>query len=162
MRFDPGSGQIVSIRADSAQEDTLPEDEIGALMVDRSGLLWVGTLTDGVTTTDPNGARFAFISDSDATHEQRYTNSVRSLYQAPDGALWIGTDGDGVKRYDLASGPVHRLPDRSCARRCRPTWQRTTSGSMPCSRPAGKRSGWAPTSGCTGSILRTGARACSP
>ena len=103
LLYDPQSGATVAIHANPAQVDTLPEDEVSVLLVDRSGLLWVGTWTAGVAVTDSHGARFSFISDPDPAHMQRYTNSVRSMYQSPDGALWIGTDGDGLKRYDFAT-----------------------------------------------------------
>ena len=103
LRFDPDSGATIAVRANGAQSDTLPEDEVSALLVDRSGLLWVGTWTAGVALTDANGARFTYISDPDPAHAQRFTNRVRSLYQATDGGLWVGTDGDGIKRYDLGA-----------------------------------------------------------
>ncbi len=103
LRYDPDSGATVAVHANLAQVDTLPEDAVSTLLVDRSGLLWVGTWTAGAAVANPHGARFTFISDSDMARVQRYTNSVRSLYQAPDGALWIGTDGDGIKRYELAA-----------------------------------------------------------
>jgi PAS domain S-box-containing protein len=101
LRFEPDSGATLMVRANGAQSDTLPEDEVSALLVDRSGLLWVGTWTAGVALADANGARFTYVSDPDPAHAQRFTNRVRSLYQATDGSLWVGTDGDGVKRYDL-------------------------------------------------------------
>ena len=103
LRYDPSSDATVTVRANASQVDTLPEDEVTALLADRSGMLWVGTRTAGVVATDPHGARFTFVSDADPSHLHRYTNSVRSLYQSPDGVLWIGTDGDSLKRYDLAT-----------------------------------------------------------
>jgi diguanylate cyclase (GGDEF)-like protein/PAS domain S-box-containing protein len=101
LRYEPDSGATVAVRANGAQADTLPEDEVSTLLIDRSGLLWIGTWTAGVSLADAHGARFAYVSDPDPSHSQRFTNRVRSLYQAADGGLWIGTDGDGVKRYDL-------------------------------------------------------------
>ncbi len=103
LRFDPESGAAIAVRANGAQADALPEDEVSTLLVDRSGLLWIGTWTAGVALADANGARFAYVSDPDPAHAQRFTNRVRSLYQDADRALWVGTDGDGVKRYDLAA-----------------------------------------------------------
>ena len=72
-------------------------------MVDRSGLLWIGTEISGVVTTQPQGSRFQYLFDPDPARNQRYTNSVRSLYQTEPGGLWIGTDGDGIKHYDFAT-----------------------------------------------------------
>ncbi len=103
VRYTPGSGETLRIPTSTSKTDGPPPDDLRVLMVDRSDLLWIGSEISGVTTTSPQGARFSYVSDPDPARNQRYTNSVRSLYQTDDGALWIGTDGDGLKRYDLRS-----------------------------------------------------------
>ena len=76
----------------------LPEDSIRALLLDRSGLLWVGGQMRGVSITDPLGARFQLIYDDTFGRDLVRGNSIRSILPDQD-ALWLGTDGHGLKRY---------------------------------------------------------------
>jgi signal transduction histidine kinase/streptogramin lyase len=72
-----------------------------AMLVDRDGLLWVGS-REGLFRYDgyqasvflPNPDRPGQISDID----------VRALYGASDGALWISTNTGGLNRRDPRSG----------------------------------------------------------
>ena len=71
------------------------------LLVDRNGLLWVGSREglfryDGyqATTFLPDSERPGQISDID----------IRALYEAADGALWISTNTGGLSRRDPKSG----------------------------------------------------------
>ena len=67
------------------------------MLVDRDGLLWVGSreglfLDDGYQATAflPDPGRPGQISDID----------IRALYQAADGALWVATNTGGLNRRD--------------------------------------------------------------
>ncbi len=104
VKLDPATGESETIGFDPELPASLPEQSLTTLMMDRSGLLWLGGEVRGLATTHPDGAPFEYVADLEPGRNRIDTNNIRSLHQTADGALWLGTEGDGLKRYDLASG----------------------------------------------------------
>ncbi|HEY0956337.1 MAG TPA: two-component regulator propeller domain-containing protein [Roseateles sp.] len=78
-RLDPSTGRFEHFRAGSASG--LPDDRIGALLVDRDGDLWVGTWK-GLARLRAGGQRFEAIEGG---------WPVNALAQGSDGRIWVGT-----------------------------------------------------------------------
>ena len=67
-RYLPDEGRATALRERGDVDAGLQEDTINALMIDRSGLMWVGGQFRGISVTDPRGTRFSYIFDSDARY----------------------------------------------------------------------------------------------
>ena len=46
---------------------SLPDESIASLLIDRGGMLWIGGQFRGIAITDPHGARFRYIFDLDGS-----------------------------------------------------------------------------------------------
>ncbi len=73
-----------------ANVEALHANEVDSLLVDRQGILWIGTRGGGLTRYE-NGR---FKSYSDSVHLP--SGSVASLAQDSAGNIWVGTDGGGL------------------------------------------------------------------
>jgi diguanylate cyclase (GGDEF)-like protein len=87
---------------DAGAPDTIGGDRIGALLRDRSDVLWAGTWGEGLARHDPTTRAFVAIRHSlqrgsGLTHPA----AVRAL-QMQDGQIWVGTNGTGVDVFDAS------------------------------------------------------------
>ncbi len=83
-----------------------------ALLVDRDGLLWVGS-REGLFRYDGYQAS-AFLPDPDLPGKISDID-VRSLYESDDGALWVSTNTGGLNRRDPRSGAFTQFHHDSAA-----------------------------------------------
>jgi signal transduction histidine kinase len=71
----------------------LGSDEIRAIVEDRAGDLWVGTLGGGLSRF--RNGRFTTLTTTNGLS----SNEVWALHEHPEGVLWIGTD-NGLSRFE--------------------------------------------------------------
>lgn len=110
---DPVSLRVVDrLRHDPTLESTVGGDRIGALLRERSGVVWVGTWGQGIARHDPTTRAFRTLRYSPNRPEGlSHPAAVRAL-EMRDGTLWVGTNGNGIDILDRAGRRIgeHR-PD---------------------------------------------------
>jgi signal transduction histidine kinase/ligand-binding sensor domain-containing protein len=79
---------------DKSNTPELKTSALDALLADKHGNLWIGTLGGGLTV-NRNG-RFQTYTTTDGL----LSDVVISLFESSRGAIWVGTDGGGVSRLD--------------------------------------------------------------
>ncbi len=87
---------------------SLPGDQITSLMLDRSGVMWVGLQTEGVARHVPTERGFQtyrFYAE-DPSHQG--VNVIRAIHRTADGRVWMGTEGGGLIALDRPSGTVEQ------------------------------------------------------
>jgi signal transduction histidine kinase/ligand-binding sensor domain-containing protein len=119
-----------------AQLSGLLDNRVRSLLLDRQGVLWIGT-AGGLQRLRmagrglPPGAQAGLEPVASNQHDpgSLFGQEVRSLFQARDGKLWLGTRAQGVvwlqpSEADAKSGAVlHRiLPDAQRADRLADGW----------------------------------------
>lgn len=110
---DPVSLRVVDrLRHDPTLESTVGGDRIGALLRERSGVVWVGTWGQGIARHDPRSRAFRTLRHSPNRPDGlSHPAAVRAL-EMRDGTLWVGTNGNGIDVLDRAGRRIggHR-PD---------------------------------------------------
>ncbi|NUM42262.1 MAG: hypothetical protein HUU45_11605, partial [Leptospiraceae bacterium] len=71
----------------------------GAIFEDNSGIIWIGTYTDGVKTYNPRENRFKHYYDDAPGLNQKDKNLITSLLEDKKGNLFVGTYNYGLKIY---------------------------------------------------------------
>lgn len=92
-----GAGQAVS----SQQPGPLPNDFVRAVLVDRTGRLWVGTEV-GLSCYDPRADGFRTYRHLPGGDPR--LNSVRAIAQTSDGKIWVGTAAGRLDWFDERRG----------------------------------------------------------
>ena len=99
--IDGASLQVIDrLRHDGSGANSIGNDRIGSLLVDRSGLAWVGSWGGGIARHDPASRAFIKLRHSPSNPlGPSHPGIVRTLETA-DGRLWLGTNGNGIDVMD--------------------------------------------------------------
>ena len=92
-RIDRLSGQVSIYKHDPLDPDSLSDNRIMAVFIDRQDIVWAGTRGDGLNRLDPvTGVVERIVKPTLSS------NRISAIYGDPDGTLWVGTFGAGLNR----------------------------------------------------------------
>ncbi len=78
--------------------NAISKNIIRSLLIDRTGILWVGTNGGGINKYDPTRKRFKHARKTLASNSLSY-DKIRSIYEDSRGNVWVGTEGGGLNRH---------------------------------------------------------------
>jgi ligand-binding sensor domain-containing protein/signal transduction histidine kinase len=94
--FDKTSGSCKTFRHASGDPSSVSNDTISDLLIDREGILWIGT-GDGLNRFDPATRRFTVYRDESSPTSG---GQMGSMAEDRDGNLWLASAGSGLLKFD--------------------------------------------------------------
>lgn len=106
VRHDSREFQV--FRHDPGQPDSLPANDISAVMVDRAGRVWAGGEGTGLNLYQPAARGFRHWMHDAAHADSLSANDVLAIAQDRSGAIWVGVYAGGLNRLNAdANGFSH-------------------------------------------------------
>ena len=103
--LDPRTGKITHLRREDAANAALPDNQIGALLRDRSGNLWVGT-AKGLVRRAAGTAGFSPVHLPTLNGDAPF---IRHIFEDSRGRIWVATMHHGAFVIDPADGAVQPI-----------------------------------------------------
>jgi signal transduction histidine kinase/streptogramin lyase len=83
--------------------NSLSDNNVWAVLKDRSGGLWVGTFSAGLNHMDPQSGRVTVYQHNPLDPGSLSSNEIRALLEDHTGTLWVGTERGGLDRFNAAT-----------------------------------------------------------
>jgi ligand-binding sensor domain-containing protein/serine phosphatase RsbU (regulator of sigma subunit) len=101
-RFDKKTKTFIRYLHDENNANSLGNNRIqsNAFIIDRYGVLWIGTYGGGFSKYDTDLRRFSHYKHDPKNPESLCDNRVISMFEDQQGNIWIGTHGGGMCKLD--------------------------------------------------------------
>lgn len=109
-----GNGMFVRYKHSPSSPSSPAGNNVRTLMVDRHGMIWIGTWGRGLDRLDPRTGIFSHYAHVANNPRSLASNLILSLHEDRSGAIWVGTNDAGLDLLDPRSGTArHFVPDAS-------------------------------------------------
>ena len=109
VEFDPDTDRKTDLDTLVGRRTILDNEPVMSLRLDRSGVLWIGTMDKGVATLDRKG-KLSWIPVKRGDPRGLSAAGIMTILEARGGQMWVGTYGGGANIVDPATGWVRQLP----------------------------------------------------
>jgi PAS domain S-box-containing protein len=103
--------EFVHSRNDPYNAESLSSDQTWSLLMDRSGVMWVGTVNGGLNKLNPQVQRFGLYRNEPGNDNSLSFNVIGPMAEDGNGGIWIATYGGGLNYYQPSTGKFTRHPD---------------------------------------------------
>ncbi len=94
--IDARTGDIRSYQYSLADNTSLLSNDIRCITTDKSGLIWIGSRSGGINTTQMQPKRFTTINNEIWKQLSLHDKNIRSVFYDSKDNLWIGTNEAGL------------------------------------------------------------------
>ena len=91
--------RMTSYKHNPADTNSLSTDALDAICIDATGILWIGTLGNGLERFDPSTGIFTHFRPDPKDPESLSSNWIWAVLEDQEGTLWVGT-ANGLDRFD--------------------------------------------------------------
>lgn len=113
--YDLSTGEFLrSHRHNELQEDSIAMDDLSAMLIDESGVLWIGTRGNGINTLNTRAVAYRSLSPSNHSENSINAKNVRSVLVRKNGQIWVSYSAYGIDVIDPKLGVIqtfHRGKD---------------------------------------------------
>lgn len=83
----------------------LPSDKLVSIVIDKNGIIWIGSQDKGVFSIDPVSEKVKVFNTSTCDPNNCISgNQITTLTLQGSNILWIGTSNSGISKYNIATG----------------------------------------------------------
>ena len=100
VRLNKERTEIVEFKHIPEDPFSIANDHIISMLADRSGTIWVGTLSQGINKANIYQKPFQHYQHHPFLPHSLSVNQVLSITEDKTGTVWIGTYGGGLNRFD--------------------------------------------------------------
>ncbi len=100
VRLNKERTEIVEFRNIPEDPYSINNNHIISILADRSGTIWVGTLTQGINKASIYQKPFQHYQLHPFLPQSLSSNLVGSMTEDKTGTVWVGTFGGGLNRFD--------------------------------------------------------------
>jgi PAS domain S-box-containing protein len=93
------SPSFIHYTHDPNSQGSLAHDRLRSVLVDKSGVLWIGTLGNGINKIYPDNF-FEYYCHNPSDPNSLHNDHVHSIYEDKTGIIWIGTEDGYLNRFD--------------------------------------------------------------
>lgn len=99
LRINSQSGEIQEFLADPKDPKSLSSNFILSLLIDKTGVLWIGTDIAGLNVYDKSVTKFSLVTTG-PEEQNMIKGPIRGFYLDENQILWVGSLGGGLIAYD--------------------------------------------------------------
>lgn len=107
FEVDALDGSVRRLHHEEGRSGSLADDSVNALMMDRSGVVWIGAAST-LSIASPRAGAVAGVQGALGDGRGGRAYRAWAVASAPDGALWLGSQDDPVRIVERFGGSVRR------------------------------------------------------
>jgi signal transduction histidine kinase/ligand-binding sensor domain-containing protein len=108
-RFHPSSQQVETFLHDPLDPYSLSDNQITALLLDRSLNVWIATKSGGLDRYSPVSNRFPYYPSNLADPQKHTYATVGAVLKDRQGLVWVGFHDQGLAMLDRQQGSLTRF-----------------------------------------------------